>query len=213
MKKTLFKTVVSISLIVSGLCYGENPDLDIKTQLQQKLSKLETYSASFNQVVTDGLGEELQSAEGKIYLSQPQKLYWESFEPNEIVLIADGKTVWHVDPFVEQVIAIDQAEAANNHPIMLLAQTESPQWLDYTVSVNEEGTYLLTSNNESSDFVSLQLTFANDQLTGLKIVDKMQQTNALRFDNIMQNIELDPASFRFSLPDGFELDDQRQTPL
>lgn len=180
-----------------------------KAKLQEKLGQLESFSASFEQVVTDKAGEELQTAQGKLYLKQPQKLYWESFEPNEMQLIADGETLWHVDPFVEQVIAINQTDAARDHPIMLLAQQDSPMWQHYLVEETAADQFTMLSLLPDSDFVSLSLTFDKNTLTQLIIVDKMEQRNQLTFSEVVQNEPLTPALFQFDLPEGYDLDDQR----
>ena len=195
-----------------GLCVFSQwawADPEVKSELQQKLAKLETYQASFQQTVTDAKGEILQQSEGKIALSQPYRLYWEAFEPNEMQLIADGSTLWHVDPFVEQVVAIDQQNAAANHPIMLLAQHNSPLWADYEVTRLEDGDYLMSVQQSDSDFVSLTIRFDKSTLVGLSILDKMEQRNKLNFTRVQQNAEIDPLLFTFSLPKGYELDDQR----
>lgn len=180
-----------------------------KETIKAKLAALQTFSADFKQTVTDATGEELQTAEGKIYLSQPQKLYWETAVPNEMQLIADGDTLWHVDPFVEQVIAIDQKNAAQNHPVMLLAQQDSSLWSKYLVEKSGENQFLLTSINSESDFISLTMTFKDERLIGLSILDKMEQRNTLEFYQVIQNTSIDQQIFQFTLPEGYDLDDQR----
>lgn len=202
----LFKFVGVITLCIASFATSASSEAELK----QKLSALKTFSANFSQVVSDGEGEELQTATGKLYLSQPQKLYWESMEPNEMKLIADGETLWHVDPFVEQVVAIDQRQAAENHPIMLLAQPDSELWSQYLVKQLSQHQFQLTSLKPDSDFVSLDLLFNGATLSGITILDKMDQSNQLTFNDIVQNREIDQGLFKFTLPEGFDLDDQRQ---
>lgn len=204
--KKLF--IITLCLFCQSLLADPISADSAKQSVKDKLNAMRTFSARFQQVVTDATGEELQSADGIILLSQPQKLYWESMEPNEMQLIADGETLWHVDPFVEQVIAIDQKDAAQNHPIMLLAQKDSLLWNDYLVEQNGD-TYILTSTDNQSDFVSLTLTFDDKNLKGLAILDKMEQLNTLLFTNVVQNGSIVQQRFVFSMPEGYELDDQR----
>lgn len=204
----MLKKLITILLLSLSASQGFANDKD-KNTLQQKLAQLESFSASFEQVVSDVNGETLQNAQGKLYLQQPQKLYWESFEPNEMQLIADGETLWHVDPFVEQVIAINQADAAQNHPIMLLANQQSTMWQNYLVEENVNNQFTMLSLLPDSDFLSLTLVFDNDKLVQLTIVDKMEQRNQLRFSVVKQNQAIPASLFQFELPDGFDLDDQR----
>ena len=204
----MLKKIAVVLLLTVVSVHGYAGDVD-KTELQEKLAQLQSFSATFKQTVSDIAGETLQSAQGKLYLQQPQKLYWESFEPNEMQLIADGETLWHVDPFVEQVIAIDQAVAAQNHPIMLLADQQSAMWQNYLVEKTERHQFKMLSLIPDSDFLSLTLVFENDRLTELTIVDKMEQSNHLTFSAVEQNQVIPSALFQFELPEGFELDDQR----
>lgn len=205
-EKEIMKKLFIISMLL--LSQPLLADEAAKQNVKDRLNALQTFSATFAQTVTDGSGEELQTAEGKILLSQPQKLYWESMEPNEMLLIADGNTLWHVDPFVEQVIAIDQKDAAQNHPIMLLAQKDSLLWNDYLVE-QQGNTFVLTSLDNQSDFISLTLNFDAQRLAGLAILDKMEQLNTLVFSDVTQNGVIDEQRFVFAMPEGFELDDQR----
>ena len=57
--------------------------MDAKQQLKIKLTSLATYQANFTQTVVDIENTLLQQATGRIVLQQPNKLYWELFEPNE----------------------------------------------------------------------------------------------------------------------------------
>ena len=200
------KILAIIAIVFSQSVFADEQAKEI---IKAKLAALNTYSADFQQTVMDATGEELQTAEGKIYLSQPQKLYWETLEPNEMQLIADGATLWHIDPFVEQVIAIDQKNAVQNHPIMLLAQQGSSLWSKYLVEKRAENEFLLTNLDSESDFISLTITFKDENLMGLSILDKMEQRNTLKFSRVIQNTTIDQEVFRFTLPEGYDLDDQR----
>lgn len=205
LKKICFTIVATLALF-NASAQQEKPT--IKTLLKNEFAAMQSYSAAFTQVVVDAQNVELQRAEGKLYLKQPQKLYWETFEPNELTLIADGSTLWHVDPFVEQVIAISQTDAVANHPIMLLAETDSPVWDDYSVT-ESNGNYKLSSVVENAEYPSITLGFDKGLLSFLDLTDRSGQINSLKFIKPTKNVELDEAIFRFSLPDGFELDDQR----
>lgn len=180
-----------------------------KTTLQSRLASLSSYSADFTQQVFDISGELLQDAKGKIKLQQPQKLYWELLPPNEGVLIADGDTLWHIDPFVEQVVALNQLKAVSNHPIMLIAQPGSSLWNNYAVS-HKGGQFIVSPLNAQGSIKQLAISFnERSQLVSLELTDQQEQRNVLAFSNILQNPVIDPATFQFTMPQGFDLDDQR----
>lgn len=185
------------------------PVASAKSELQSRLLALSSYSAHFTQQVFDMSGELLQDAEGRIKLQQPQKLHWELLPPNEGVLIADGKTLWHVDPFVEQVVALDQVKAVTNHPIMLIAEPKSPLWAEYAVSQNNQR-FVVTPVSGQGNITKLIISFNSQlELSALEMIDQQAQRNVLTFANIQQNPQIQPAIFQFTLPEGFDLDDQR----
>lgn len=181
---------------------------DVAVELQAKLSNLKTYQANFSQQVVDAQGEVLQNAQGQLTLMQPNKLHWQVAEPNENILIADGTTLWHVDPFVEQVVAIDQNQAIENNPMILLTNPQSDAWQDFLVS-RQDNDFVIEAKAADAQIAKLTVSFEGDTLASLKIADHQQQTSHLQFTDIEQNQPIDEKLFIFSLPDGYELDDQR----
>lgn len=182
---------------------------EAQQQLQALLKGLSTYQAEFVQTVTDAEGQVLQSAEGVLELKQPNKLYWKLLPPNESALVADGNTLWHVDPFVEQVVAINQSDAIQNNPMVLLSDPDSDKWNTFTIS-QSNGNYFVHSQTDDSQIVSLSLSFEKETLIALSMEDRQQQVSSLVFSKIKQNKKLKDDNFRFTLPTGFDLDDQRQ---
>lgn len=197
-------------IFLSSLCVLAFPVLanDAADSLKSRLHELQSFQANFSQQVVDGQGQQVQEATGKLQLLQPNKLRWELFSPDESLLIADGQTVWHVDPFVEQAIAMDQQATVADNPLILLAQPDSQHWQDF--SVTAEGTsYQIRSHSEDSQIETLTLRFEGQSLVSLSLLDRQQQTSTLDFSDIQQNKGLPDALFIFTLPEGFELDDQR----
>lgn len=180
-----------------------------KASLQTLLNQLKSFSAEFTQEVKDVNGELLQKTQGKIKLQQPQKLYWEVLPPNEGILVADGKTLWHVDPFVEQVVAMDQSNAVQDHPIMLLAEPNSALWSRYEVDFSN-GDYVVYPQSQQQSVKQFRLRF-NEQgtLSTIQIIDQQDQSNLLEFSQVKANARIPKSTFEFTLPEGFDLDDQR----
>lgn len=205
MCKIFIVTALGFSLTGLPVFASENNEAQ---QLQNKLSAMKSYSANFIQVVTDVNSAVLQEAEGVIKMQQPHKLYWEVHPPNEATLVADGNTLWHLDPYVEQVIAMDQHNAVRNHPIMMLAESEKTNWDEYSVSI-KEGAFIVSPKSENQQVKQLILSFKKNILSTIKVIDQQGQTNHLTFNNIRQNATISERVFQFSVPEGFELDDQR----
>lgn len=202
-----FKTLCCV-IFCLGFSLQSAAQSNAEEKLKIKLSKLVTFEAQFNQKVTDKTDELLQESTGVLKLMQPNRLYWEAFEPSENILIADGKTLWHVDPFVEQVIARDQQQAVANNPIVLLSNPGSEFWQEFTISQTQQS-FTIVANDPDAQIDKLVLVFNGDILSSLQLYDRQQQLSNLTFIDIKQNQTLEPSDFIFILPEGFDLDDQR----
>jgi outer membrane lipoprotein carrier protein len=183
-------------------------DIDPKQQLKVKLAMLSTYQANFTQTVVDIENTLLQQASGRIVLQQPNNLYWELFEPNESVLLADGGNIWNVDPFLEQVVVYGSGAALENNPLILLTNPDSSQWQEFEVSQSDDQ-FIITPLVFNGGIESLRLVFDGDTLVELESQDGQQQKSVLLFTDIKQNHSLPVDTFIFVMPDGYELDDQR----
>ncbi len=183
-------------------------DVDAKQQLKVKLAMLATYQANFTQTVVDIENTLLQQATGRIVLQQPNNLYWELFEPNESVLLADGDNIWNVDPFLEQVVVYAADAALENNPLILLTNPDSSKWQEFEVS-QSDNQFIITPRELNGGIESLRLVFNGDILVELESQDGQQQKSVLSFSEIKQNNPLPDDTFIFVMPDGYELDDQR----
>jgi outer membrane lipoprotein carrier protein len=201
--KTLFFVIFCLGFSMQSAAQSSAVE-----NLKIKLAKLSTFEAKFNQTVTHKTDALLQESTGVLKLMQPKQLYWEAFEPSENVLIADGQTLWHVDPFVEQVIARDQQQAVANNPIVLLSNPASEFWQEFTISQSEQR-FTIVANDPDAQIDKLVLVFSGDILSSLQLHDRQQQISNLVFIDIKQNQPLESTNFVFTLPEGFDLDDQR----
>jgi len=183
-------------------------DVDAKQQLKVKLAMLATYQANFTQTVVDIENTLLQQATGRIVLQQPNNLYWELFEPNESVLLADGDNIWNVDPFLEQVQVFASDTTLENNPLILLTNPDSSKWQEFEVS-QSDSQFIITPRELNGGIESLRLVFNGDILVELESQDGQQQKSLLLFSEIKQNNALPVDTFTFVMPDGYELDDQR----
>lgn len=179
-----------------------------KNELRMKLSKLVSYSANFSQSISDISGKELQKSSGTLTLKTPNMLRWETQLPDETLLIADGTTVWNVDPFVEQVTVIQQTSISQNNPLMLLVSDDETEW-DGVIVENNQSRFIVTSKNENANIVSLMIEFNGDELTRLQSTDRQQQKSLLVFSNIAQNESVSQSLFSFDIPKNYIIDDQR----
>lgn len=202
------KSLFLLAAVLFNSGYALAQDMDAKQLLKDKLAALKTFQANFTQTVIDYENTLLQQAKGRIVLQQPNKLYWELFEPNKSVLLTDGENIWNIDPFVEQVSVSSADAALENNPLILLTNPDSSQWQEFTVTQSDKQ-FVITPKEPNGGIESLRLVFSGDSLVELESQDGQQQKSLLLFTDIKQNEPLPAATFSFVMPDGYELDDLR----
>ena len=149
----------------------------------------------------------VHEATGELVLKRPNQLRWHTQFPDEVLLLADGTTIWQLDYFVEQVTALNQADAVTNNPMMLLTSSSDDDWQQFDVS-REDNTYTITSLNEGP-IRSLTLVYEGENLIEILTVDSQQQISRLELIEPAFNLVLPEGVFAPELPNGFVLDDQR----
>ncbi len=181
---------------------------DAKSQLRSMLKDINTYQASFTQIVKDAQKNLVHEASGSIVIERPQKLYWHTELPDEVLLVADGQSVSQVDYFVEQITVVDQSDAVQDNPIMLLASDNDADWLNVNVTFSEDA-FVVTPINESA-ITQLKLVFDDNQLSSLESIDTQQQKSVLTFTGRVINQAVPADRFIVENIGGFVLDDQRK---
>ena len=191
-----------------------------KAKLRTALGQFDSLKTSFTQTIVDLQGEVLQSASGELRLKKPQKLRWTILVPDESVTIANGTTVYNVDPFLEQVTILDQAPLTRSNPLMLLISDEAAQWDKVSVSEHTpknnkivNGTaYTIISLAPNALIEKVELRFdAQNTLVSLVSYDRQQQQNLLTFSNVELNTGVSDQDFIFTPNDSFIVDDQRES--
>ena len=182
---------------------------DAQQELRQKLLEISSYSANFVQIVQNEKGDELQQTSGKLSFGKPDKMRWEVLSPDESLSIIDGKHIYNIDPFVEQVTILNQASVIADNPLALLLNDNDDAWENVSVT-REDNQYLIMSGASDANITELSLFF--DELGNLnrfQTKDLQGQVNNLVFTDIKINPMLALENFIAQIPDGYVIDDQR----
>ena len=205
MKKTLLKmTALTALLSASSFAFADAAD-----ELQNRLNQVTVLSADFAQTVTSVGGKNVQQGSGKLQIKRPNLFRMDTKSPQETQIIADGKTLWYYDPFVQQVTAQWVKDAVNNTPFVLLTSNDKSHWNQYSVTQNAD-TFVLKPKAKNSNIKQFDIRVdANGVLKNFSTTEKDGQTNLYVLRNIT-NQTLADSLFQFSVPKGGELDDQRK---
>lgn len=193
-----------LSLLLVAPAVFANP----QQELNARLSKLNSFTASFEQTVTSPDGDVISEGEGKLAVKRPNLFNWETVTPDENYLISDGKTLWYYSPFIEQVTAMWLDDATSQTPFVLLTRNNPDDWDNY--NVKQDGDTFTLSPKEASNHGEFVVSVKPDgKITEFAVVEQDGQQSRFELANV-KNESPTASTFTFTIPEGVELDDQRQ---
>ena len=203
--KKIRQKLTALSLFAMASMAWANADIE----LQNRLNKVSVLSADFAQTVMSANGSNVQQGNGKLRIKRPNLFRMDTKSPQETQIIADGKTLWFYDPFVEQVTANWVKDAVNNTPFVLLTSNDKSHWAQYTVEQKDDR-FVLKPKAKNSNIKQFDIRIdPNGVLKGFSTLENDGQSNQYILRNIT-NQNLDGSLFKFTVPKGIELDDQRK---
>lgn len=209
------------SLADSAPAYQVNTQPVANTQhavegLQEKLGKIQSFSAKFLQLTQDHLGNTLQSVGGFMQVAKPGKLHWQTEGIYEQLVVSDGKSLWIYDADLEQVSIKNMDNRLSETPALLLGGDVSAIDDDFIISqIPSEGSilYILQPKDTSQLFDALELRFntldKSQPLTEMVIRDASGQITRIEFTNVKNNPEFSDDLFVFTIPKGIDVIDGR----
>lgn len=198
------KKILALALIFSASVMASPKDI-----LSERLSKTNGFSASFTQVVVSPDNEVVMEGEGQVEIARPSLFRWTTTMPDESVLVSDGKTLWYYSPFVEQVSIYWQEQATAQTPFVLLTRNKTSDWDNYLVSQIGDK-FTLTPTELDSNQGQFQVDVdENGVIKGFNVIEQDGQQGQFVFNNYSSEVP-NKKIFSFSIPDGVEVDDQRE---
>lgn len=197
------KYCLILVLLNSMLAIGatSNPELSLQT----KLNNIHQMTANFKQTVTDK-GEKISSSVGSMALNRPGRLRWETKKPMEQLIIADGQKLWIYDLDLEQVTVKNQDAGLSETAALFLSNyTTTKAFKVNLIEKDASQTYTLEAKSTKENFRAIILTFNNNILEAMQMLDHLGQLTTINFTNILINSKLDHKLFQFSLPKGVDV--------
>lgn len=179
-----------------------------KDELNQRLQMNDGFSADFSQQLVSPDGDIVMEGEGQVEIARPSLFRWTTTAPDENVLVSDGESLWYYSPFIEQVSIYWQEQATEQTPFVLLTRNRASDWDNY--SVEQQGdTFTLTPTAIDSNQGQFKLKIdASGAVQGFSAIEQDGQQSNFSFKNI--NLTKPNAErFKFVIPQGVEVDDQR----
>lgn len=172
--------------------------------LEKYLTSYKSYQAHFTQVNYDEKKHLTRKAQGQVYMQRPGRFRWETTQPYQQTVIANGNTLWVYDVDLAQATQQSLAKRGFN-PAQLLTESVADLTQKFIITEESDGWFKLVPKQTDRGFRAAYLQFQNNQLTGLKIFNQLNQTNVFTFDHIRLNPELNSNLFNFKPSHGVQV--------
>jgi outer membrane lipoprotein carrier protein len=197
-----------VSLCLLTLSFSANALSADAQQLKDNLAVFEQINATFTQQVSSAEGKLLNESTGEMTISRPGKFHWQVITPEEDLIVSDGKTIWYYSPFIEQVTLINFADAITGTPFALLAGATKAQWADYVVT--KQGNIFSVTNPKQVQATNFIFEFdKNNNINKFVVIEEQGQRSEFLLTHKKVLTPIDAAMFKFNIPAGVEVDDQR----
>lgn len=201
--RMLLLTVLSITSVAAVA------DDDVAVQrLTELLNQAQTITARFSQLTLDGSGTQLQETAGQLVLKRPGLFRWHTDAPMEQLLVSNGEKVWLYDPDLLQVTIQALDQRLTHTPALLLSGDVSKIRENFDISHKEGGNvvdFILKPKSKDTLFDSLRLSFRNNVLNDMQLIDSIGQRTNILFLNVKMNEPQDDAQFTFDVPAGADV--------
>ncbi|APC10970.1 MULTISPECIES: outer membrane lipoprotein chaperone LolA [Providencia] len=202
MKKMMLLGVLAFSLHIGQVLADASQDL------QARLNKVNSFQASFSQKVTSPEGDLVQEGVGDLWLERPNLFNWNMTSPDESVLVSDGKNLWFYNPFVEQVTVTNLADATQDTPFLLITRNDPKDWKQYSI-IQQGNTFDLKPKQTNGTLKRFSITVSPEgTIEKFSAVEQDGQVSAYQLKE-QKNGPVDASKFKFTMPKGVTLDDQR----
>ena len=180
--------------------------------MQRRYASVQTISGSFRLTNTDIGIEQVES--GEFWLKKPALMSWEYHEPEEMLLVADGKEIFFYVPLDRQVtVQSFTAEELMSTPLKFLLggkDIEESFFIEsgYEFSEGSGNTQIvkLTPKNETLyKFLILEIDEKSSDLRRLTIRELSGRILEYVFTDLKMNVKVSDKKFRFEIPDDVEV--------
>ncbi|WP_300616323.1 outer membrane lipoprotein chaperone LolA [Dokdonella sp.] len=195
-------------LLLLPLCAPVQAADSARARMEAFSKGLHSVTAQFAQSVTDANGRRGDESRGTLALEAPRQFRWETKEPYEQTIVADGARVWIYEPDLQQVSVRNQSSEEAHSPLTVLTDLSQ---LDSQFTSAEGGerdglSWLrLTSKAKEPEFEYAELGFDATRLARMRFKDSLGNMTEIRFDDWKLNPGLPSSTFKFTPPKGVDV--------
>jgi outer membrane lipoprotein carrier protein len=200
--------VMASFLFITGTAMATMPTTPAE-QLVQLLAQYQNLTANFEQGVFDANGTLVQNSSGNMAVQRPENFRWFTQNPNEQLILTDGKKLWVYDIDLAQVTISQLQKKTGTTPAMLITTSSQEMQQNYNVSIypspDSELVYQLLPKAKNADFQWVRFFFVNKQIHKMQIRDNIGQLTSITFSQLKANSTLPKSLFVLTIPKGVDV--------
>ncbi|CAC9616413.1 hypothetical protein [uncultured Gammaproteobacteria bacterium] len=191
--------MIRLFIIASSLWV--NTALSERNQFSEFFNSVESLSANFSQTVYDEGYNLLSSTTGSFTFQRPQQLRWHTTQPNEQILLLNNDKLWLIDTELEQAV-LQKTKNFTETPLYWLINKPStlkkiPKFSHQAGGIDW---YLAKGNTQSVEF-----GFQNGLLSAIVLINNLEQTVSVSFDQLDINPSITPKTFELAIDPSFDI--------
>lgn len=199
-----FSNILLLALANHAYANKLPPALD---QVQAEYKKVAGIEARFEQATVIKSTKQTKNTSGKIWIKRPNKLRWETINPDPNILVSDGKTFWfYTPPFDKgergQVIIKKTAQVQTQFLNALLSG--SFEFGKQTQVEEKSKTHFLLRPKKGTagdvDVAEVMINEKNHQIEQVVLTHQSGNKTDIKMQNVKLQASLDDKLFRF-IPD------------
>lgn len=198
---------LALSLLLP-FCLAAHAADPARARMEAFSKGLRSVTAQFSQTVTDANDRRSDESRGALSLEAPRQFRWETQQPYQQTIVADGQRVWVYEPDLQQVSVRNQSSEEAHSPLTVLTDLSQ---LDSQFNAAEGGEreglvwLKLTSKAKEPEFEYAELGFDAASLVRMRFRDQLGNTTEIRFSDWKRNPNLPAATFKFTPPAGVDV--------
>lgn len=186
---------------------------DLVRSVQTRYDATQNFAADFTQEMRIEAGGQVLKSSGKVWFQRPGRMRWAYVTPEEQTIVADGETLWIVQPADNQVLKAPLANAFESRtPVsFLLGVARIEKDFRATVLSPAESGRLrlqldpLNSEDGSLGALILEVDPQSYDVAAATIRDPLGNETRVELKDMRRNEEIDASLFRFERPAGMDV--------
>ncbi|MBF0178780.1 MAG: outer membrane lipoprotein chaperone LolA [Magnetococcales bacterium] len=194
---------------------AETPAMPPEVQrLQAFLDKLKSLQADFVQHMPDAAGDQPRESRGQFSAARPGRFRWDYSAPYEQLILADGETVWFYEPDLKQVTRSPAGRLEKTPAGFLTSGKRLEETFTWEVKPGPDpklpAVELRPLKEGTVKRISVTLWPDRDEIRDFIVEDSLQHRSLFTFSNWRPNAAIPAERFRFVVPKGVDVIENKE---